>query len=442
MTRAGRASWPSDIFLGICRPFNAIQNHAKAREYNIISKEKSSVHSRSLRVGSHLQVVSSRRFSLRYSPTYCLIKASMEDEYSNSSDACLGPELWKLAKHLRQYRAVSASQFIEREKRNGKTSDKVQNNVDSDVARKVIGTNTVSNDDSNIKINYDEQEVSGRCEKRQVFTHPETIPVSGRVSRNSGDSDNVQSVHGGRERESFRGGNAISSLESDAKGDPISNVGVPSSSETAATIQRKTGKATNAAVLISLFRTTDGNLHVWLTKRASKLSSHSGEIALPGGKRDKEDIDDSATALREAMEEIGLLPSEVEVVTQLSPFLSKHLLTVTPVVGILRNGATFIPQPNLDEVELVFSAPLAMFLESDGHRCEDLEWLGMPYRVHHFRYFVDGREHDIWGLTAAILIRTASVVFDNSPSFGEFHPNAPSYDAVLSDLAGRHLIHI
>jgi 8-oxo-dGTP pyrophosphatase MutT (NUDIX family) len=49
----------------------------------------------------------------------------------------------------------------------------------------------------------------------------------------------------------------------------------------------------------------------------------AGEVALPGGKRDEDDVDDIATALREAHEEIGLQPSHVRVVTTLEPFISK-----------------------------------------------------------------------------------------------------------------------
>jgi hypothetical protein len=78
-----------------------------------------------------------------------------------------------------------------------------------------------------------------------------------------------------------------------------------------------------AAVLLCLFKGSAGELRVILTKRAGTLSSHSGEVALPGGKRDEEDKDDAATALREAQEEIGLEPSQVRVVAVFEPFLSK-----------------------------------------------------------------------------------------------------------------------
>eukprot|EP00850_Spirogloea_muscicola_P021667 SM000257S08651 [mRNA] locus=s257:20337:21691:- [translate_table: standard] len=198
------------------------------------------------------------------------------------------------------------------------------------------------------------------------------------------------------------------------------------------------------------------------------------EVALPGGKRDEGDADDAATALREAHEEIGLPPAAVEVVTVIEPFLSKHLLLVTPVVGLLANGHEFLPAPNPSEVAAVFSAPLHMFLEADRHHHDDLEWLGMPYRVHFFQHVVEvphalaspaamaaaGTPADmgssealatvadagdsskevavtIWGLTAAILIRTAAVVFKQPPAFSERHPAAPDYPAAVADLVRR-----
>eukprot|EP00271_Cylindrocystis_brebissonii_P018575 TRINITY_DN5348_c0_g1_i1.p1 TRINITY_DN5348_c0_g1~~TRINITY_DN5348_c0_g1_i1.p1 ORF type:complete len:402 (-),score=54.69 TRINITY_DN5348_c0_g1_i1:312-1517(-) len=203
----------------------------------------------------------------------------------------------------------------------------------------------------------------------------------------------------------------------------------------------------NAAVLVPLFFSAarQGEVRVWLTKRASKLSSHSGEVSLPGGKRDAADIDDEATALREAHEEIGLKPAEVVVVARLEPFLSKHLLTVTPVVGLLAHGNSFQPQVNPSEVEAAFSAPLAMFLkEQSSHRITDTSWMDLPYRIHHFDYdSEDGQgRFNVWGLTAAMLIRTASVVFRRKPEFGEFHPDAPSYEEVMKQLAMRRLLNV
>ncbi|XP_026656638.1 nudix hydrolase 15, mitochondrial-like [Phoenix dactylifera] len=79
-----------------------------------------------------------------------------------------------------------------------------------------------------------------------------------------------------------------------------------------------------ASVLMCLFEGDCGDLRIILTKRSSNLSTHSGEVSLPGGKAEEGDADDRETAMREAKEEIGLDPSLVTVVTVLEPFLSKR----------------------------------------------------------------------------------------------------------------------
>ncbi|CAI5518783.1 unnamed protein product [Closterium sp. Naga37s-1] len=193
-----------------------------------------------------------------------------------------------------------------------------------------------------------------------------------------------------------------------------------------------------AAVLVALFEGEGGELRVWLTKRAAKLSSHSGEVALPGGKRDEGDADDSDTALREAEEEIGLHRSHARVVTHLEPFLSKHLLTVTPVVALLPRGFTFVPRPNADEVQAVFSVPLSLFLQSEHHRHEDHEWLGLPYRVHFFEYTAPPPPpHPLPNLSSAPHAPLASATTSTSQPFVTHTPPQPSMAASPAVLTGQ-----
>lgn len=177
-----------------------------------------------------------------------------------------------------------------------------------------------------------------------------------------------------------------------------------------------------AAVLICLFEGDAGDLRVILTKRSSRMSTHSGEISLPGGKAEEGDRDDGDTATREAKEEIGLDPSLVEVVTVLEPFLSKHLLRVVPVIGILSNKKAFTPTPNPAEVEEVFDAPLEMFIKDENRRDEEREWMGEKFLLHFFDYEYENKKYLIWGLTAGILIRAASVVYQKPPAFIEQNP--------------------
>ncbi|WJX50366.1 Nudix hydrolase 15, mitochondrial [Trifolium repens] len=204
-------------------------------------------------------------------------------------------------------------------------------------------------------------------------------------------------------------------------GKVVSQLGFP---ESATTIQNPDKfRPKKAAVLICLFEGDAGDLRVILTKRSSKLSTHSGEVSLPGGKAEEGDKDDGDTAKREAKEEIGLDPELVNVVTVLEPFLSKHLLRVVPVIGILHDKKAFKPVLNPAEVESVFDAPLEMFLKDENRTQEEREWMGEKYLIHFFDYDdIENKKYLIWGLTAGILIRAASVVYKRPPAFIEQNP--------------------
>ncbi|GLT80052.1 hypothetical protein SLA2020_515150 [Shorea laevis] len=191
------------------------------------------------------------------------------------------------------------------------------------------------------------------------------------------------------------------------------------------------------AVLICLFEGDAGDFRVILTKRSSRLSSHAGEVSLPGGKTEEGDKDDAETATREAREEIGLDPSLVNVVTVLEPFLSKHLLRVIPVVGILSDKKAFKPTPNPAEVEAIFDAPLEMFIKDENRRSEEREWMGDKYLVHFFDYEFDDKKYVIWGLTAGVLIRAASVVYQRPPAFVEQNPKFKFPREVSKDTVMR-----
>ncbi|GER31772.1 nudix hydrolase homolog 15 [Striga asiatica] len=180
-----------------------------------------------------------------------------------------------------------------------------------------------------------------------------------------------------------------------------------------------------AAVLICLFEGERGDLRVILTRRSLNMSSHSGEVVLPGGKWEEGDHNDCETALREANEEIGLEPSAVEVVTILEPFYSAVMgfsrrITIFPVIAIMWDKTGFKPNPNPTEVESVFDAPLEMFLKNENRREEMVDWMGYKYLIHSFDYRAcNNKSYVISALTAAILIRASSVVYQRAPDFHE-----------------------
>ncbi|KAJ7968671.1 nudix hydrolase 15, mitochondrial-like [Quillaja saponaria] len=196
----------------------------------------------------------------------------------------------------------------------------------------------------------------------------------------------------------------------------------PSSTSGINSTQYKIKPTKRAAVLVCLFEGDDGKLRVILTKRASSLSTHSGEVALPGGKREEGDASYVETALREAKEEIGLDPSLVNVITTLEPFVTKYGVMVIPVIGRLSDKKAFTPILNAAEVEAIFYAPLEMFLKDENRRAEEREWMGQKYLFHFFDYEVENKKYVIWALTAGILIKVASVFYQQPPAFPEQRP--------------------
>jgi 8-oxo-dGTP pyrophosphatase MutT (NUDIX family) len=151
-----------------------------------------------------------------------------------------------------------------------------------------------------------------------------------------------------------------------------------------------------AAVLLPLFL-KDGEFHLLFTKRTPHLTHHSGEISFPGGVRDPGDRDSAATALREAWEEVGILPADVEVLGELDDCHSIHNYLVTPVVGLF--PADYRLTVNDAEIERIIEVPLSHFGKPGVFRVEDWQWQGKRRAMY---FYVHG-EDEIWGLTARIL---------------------------------------
>jgi 8-oxo-dGTP pyrophosphatase MutT (NUDIX family) len=153
---------------------------------------------------------------------------------------------------------------------------------------------------------------------------------------------------------------------------------------------------TDAAVLVALYVDDHGQLISVLTERRADLRRHAGEISFPGGRHDEADADLSATALREAHEEIGLAPDAVELLGALQP--TPTIATgyaVYPFVGLIESGKTWDLSPR--EVAEVLELPLTRLLAGYGRR--RLLRRGIPIRTD--TYVVDDKL--IWGATARIL---------------------------------------
>lgn len=156
---------------------------------------------------------------------------------------------------------------------------------------------------------------------------------------------------------------------------------------------------THAAVLVPIVM-RDRPMML-LTERTTHLSTHSGQVAFPGGKSDETDADAAHTALREAQEEIGLDARFVEVVGSLPTYTTGTQFIVTPVVALVQPDHQLTL--NTFEVADAFEVPLDFLMNPAHHRHHAYEfagvrreWLSMPY--------MDGStERFIWGATAGML---------------------------------------
>lgn len=152
-----------------------------------------------------------------------------------------------------------------------------------------------------------------------------------------------------------------------------------------------------AAVLVPIVDRPEGPT-VLLTRRADTLTSHSGQIAFPGGRLDPGETAVEAT-LREAVEEIALDPAFVEPLGMLDAYETVTAFCVTPIVGWVRPG--FVVTPSEAEVAEVFEVPFAFLMDAANHRRDHYDPPGGERR---WFWSMPFGERYIWGATAGMLM--------------------------------------
>jgi 8-oxo-dGTP pyrophosphatase MutT (NUDIX family) len=162
-----------------------------------------------------------------------------------------------------------------------------------------------------------------------------------------------------------------------------------------------------AAVLVPLFE-EDGQARVILTRRSSKLRSHTSEVSFPGGRLEP-DESPLAAALREAGEEIGLNTEDVEILGQLEPLATLSSRSgITPFVGVLPGRPELHPNPH--EVEHAFDVALVELMDERVYREE--RW-DTPWAEDRPVHFFDLPHDIVWGATARILHQLLELIVVN-----------------------------
>ena len=154
-------------------------------------------------------------------------------------------------------------------------------------------------------------------------------------------------------------------------------------------------RCAEASVLLAL--TDELHPRVLLTRRSMQLSSHAGEVSLPGGKRDPADTSNIVVALREAQEETGLDPFAVRLLGELPSQRARSGIWVKPIIGVIPPDCQLVAQP--DEIDRIFYVRLSELMARPP-QAYLIDLHGRRFAVPSFQ--IDNEV--IWGLTGRILV--------------------------------------
>ena len=168
------------------------------------------------------------------------------------------------------------------------------------------------------------------------------------------------------------------------------------------------GEPRAAAVLVGVMAHAETPT-VLLTRRHDGLRHHAGQVSFPGGRIEADDASPAAAALREAREEVGLLPAQARVLGYLDPLLTITGFRVLPLLALVDPG--FVPRPDPGEVAEAFEVPLELLLDPARLEKIELQFGGKPRRVLQYRY----DQQRIWGVTASILFNLRERLASASP---------------------------
>ncbi|MCE1198428.1 MAG: CoA pyrophosphatase [Marinilabiliales bacterium] len=158
-----------------------------------------------------------------------------------------------------------------------------------------------------------------------------------------------------------------------------------------------------SAVLLLLVPNGD-QLGICMIKRPATMKNHAGQIAFPGGKKEKDDRDAVGTALRETHEEIGISPTDIEIMGLMTPvYVQVSNFFITPVVGIMHQKPLL--KTDASEVDEVLFVPLEYLYDPNMQINKELETLTGKMPVPGYQV----GDHFVWGASAMMLAELADI---------------------------------
>ena len=167
--------------------------------------------------------------------------------------------------------------------------------------------------------------------------------------------------------------------------------------------ERPDDKYNKASVLV-LFINDEmkKNSSILMIKRKDNLRKHAGQIAFPGGRKEKQDLNLEETAIRETEEEINIFKDHFNIVGNLPKFFTGTGYVVTPFLGIIKSNSNWrkFLKPNLSEVEQIFFPSTECLLSPEYHLRQKPPINSSMTMTWSINY----NNKNIWGLTARVLV--------------------------------------